>query len=364
MLKRRTLVASGAAAISVPARAEESFDAFLNGVRAEARRAGIRDATLQQAFAGVQPIPRVIELDRKQPEFTLTWPEYRARVLPEARLRAARESYQAERALLDRVEARYRVDPHVIVGIWGIESNFGANQGSYRLMESLSTLAWEGRRASYFRAELLNALRILDNGDVSAARMTGGWAGAMGQPQFMPSSYVRLAVDFDGDGRRDIWDSRADVFGSVANYLARNGWRAGEPWGQPVTLPAGFDAASAGRDTRADDGRLASYGLTSGGFVLWVGTIEPRKNVGALIDAFARLDRPGAGLGPQEICQQVAIARRAVPAQQQFVPAPLGAVPFGPARAAGGEGHLACRYREGAVAHGGQRAHVADPDLH
>lgn len=266
--------------MSVPARAEESFDAFLNGMKAEARRAGIRDTTLQQAFAGVQPVPRVIELDRKQPEFTLTWPEYRARVLPETRLRAARESYQAERALLDRVETRYRVDPHVIIGIWGIESNFGANQGSYRLMESLSTLAWEGRRASYFRTELLNALRILDNGDVSAARMTGGWAGAMGQPQFMPSSYVKLAVDFDGDGRRDIWDSRADVFGSVANYLARNGWRAGEPWGQPVRLPAGFDAAAAGRDNkrplsewtrlgvRRADGGAFTRGDVQGGIVI------------------------------------------------------------------------------------------------
>ncbi len=283
MLKRRTLLASAAAVASAPALGQESFDAFLNGVRAEARRAGIRDVTLQRAFAGVQPVPRVIELDRKQPEFSLTWPEYRARVLPEARLRAAAENFRRERELLSRVEARYGVNPHVIVGIWGIESNFGTNQGSYRLMESLSTLAWEGRRASFFRAELLNALRILDNGDVSAERMTGGWAGAMGQPQFMPSSYVRLAVDFDGDGRRDIWDSRADVFGSVGNYLARNGWRPGEPWGQPVRLPTGFDAASTGRDSKRPlsewsrlgvcraDGSNFTRGEVQGGIVIPLG---------------------------------------------------------------------------------------------
>ena len=261
MFKRRSLLTAAVAIASAPALAQGSFDAFLADVKAEARRTGIRDATLQQAFAGVQPVPRVIELDRKQPEFTLTWPEYRARVLPEARLRAAAENFQRERALLDRVEARYGVDPHVIVGIWGIESNFGTNQGTYRLVDSLSTLAWEGRRASFFRAELLNALRILDNGDVTAAGLTGGWAGAMGQPQFMPSSYVRLAVDFDGDGRRDIWNSRADVFGSVGNYLARNGWRAGEPWGQPVRLPAGFDTGLAGRDSKRPLGEWARLGV-------------------------------------------------------------------------------------------------------
>jgi len=251
MICRRTLLLSAPFAVSaMPAWSEDGFAAFVDGVKAEARRTGIRDATLQQAFAGVQPNQRVIELDRRQPEFTLTWPEYRARVLPDSRLQAARENYARERSLLTRVEERYGVDPLIIMGIWGVESAFGVNKGTYRLVEALSTLAWEGRRAAYFRGELINGLRILDQGDVTSTRMTGGYAGAMGQPQFMPSSYLRFAVDFDGDGRRDIWDSKPDVFGSIGNYLAKNGWRRGEPWAQPVLLPTGFDVANAVRDNR------------------------------------------------------------------------------------------------------------------
>ena len=267
MLTRRTTLTAAlavtAAAATTPAWAqEERFEAFIASVKAEARRAGIRDATLAAAFAGVAPNQHIIELDRRQPEFTLTWPEYRARVLPDTRLAAARENYARERALLQRAEATYGVDSRVILGIWGIESAFGSNKGNYRLVEALSTLAWEGRRAAYFRKELLNGLRILDAGDVSASHATSGYAGAMGQPQFMPSSYLQYAVDFDGDGRRDIWDSRADVFGSVANYLARNGWRRGEPWGQPVRVPAGFNPAEAGRDNRRSLGDWMRLGIT------------------------------------------------------------------------------------------------------
>jgi len=262
MIFRRTLLLSAPfAASAMPARAQDSFEAFVNGLKAEARRAGIRDATLQQAFAGVEPNQRVIELDHRQPEFTMTWPEYRARVLPDGRLQAARENYARERTLLARVEERYGVDPLIIMGIWGIESAFGANKGTYRLVEALSTLAWEGRRAAYFRGELINALRILDQGDVTPTRMTGGYAGAMGQPQFMPTSYLRFAVDFDGDGHRDIWDSKPDVFGSIGNYLAKNGWRRGEPWAQPVLLPAGFDVASATHDNRRSLGEWTRMGV-------------------------------------------------------------------------------------------------------
>jgi len=281
MLNRRALILSVALApCNVPALGQDAFTAFVNGVKAEARRAGIREATLQQAFAGIQPNQRVIELDRRQPEFTLTWPEYRARVLPDTRVQAARENYARERGLLAQVEQRFGVDPLIVIGIWGIESAFGSNKGNYRLVEALSTLSWEGRRAAYFRGELMNALRILDQGDVTPARMTGGYAGAMGQPQFMPSSYLRYAVDFDGDGRRDIWDSKADVFGSIANYLAKSGWRRGEPSAQPVRLPAGFDGAGAGRDNRRsladwmragvrrDDGREFGQLQTQGAVVV------------------------------------------------------------------------------------------------
>jgi membrane-bound lytic murein transglycosylase B len=249
MPTRRSVLTASLAALPATALGQDSFAAFIAGVKGEARRAGIRDATLAAAFAGVAPNGRVIELDQRQPEFTLTWPEYEIRVLPPARLQAGRQHYARERGLLAQVQARYGVDPGIVMGIWGIESNYGEKQGNFRAVEALSTLAWEGRRAAYFRGELLNALRILDAGDVTPARALSGYAGALGQPQFMPSSFLRYAVDFDGDGRRDIWASRPDVFGSIANYLARNGWRPGQPWGQPVQVPPGA-AALAGRDGR------------------------------------------------------------------------------------------------------------------
>lgn len=264
MLDRRLLLAS-VAALPLAARAaraqDQGFDRFVDGVMAEARRAGIRDATLQAAFAGVAPNNRVIELDRNQPEFKLTWPEYRAKVLPDTRLQLARQNYGRERTLLAEIQRRFAVDPAIVMGIWGVESNFGSNKGNYRLVEALSTLAWEGRRASYFRKELINALRILDNGDVGPAKLTGGWAGAMGQPQFMPSSYLAYAVDFDGDGRRDIWDSKPDVFGSIANYMGKNGWRNGEPSAQPVSVPASINPATATRDNRRSLGTWMEMGV-------------------------------------------------------------------------------------------------------
>ena len=246
--RRSILLGASAAFVAGPAAAQDSFGGFVAGVKAEARRGGIRDATLQAAFEGVRPNQHIIELDRRQPEFTLTWPEYRQRVLPAARLQAARENYARERAVLERVEDRFGVDRFTVVGIWGIESAFGANKGNYRLVEALATLAYEGRRSAYFRKELINALRIFEAGDISPAQATSGYAGAMGQPQFMPSSFLQYAVDFDGDGRRDIWNSKADVFGSIGNYLQHSGWRRGEPWGQPVQVPGSL--VSGGRDDR------------------------------------------------------------------------------------------------------------------
>ncbi len=283
MPTRRHLLATGLAALpstALPnlAWGQDSFASFVVGLKAQARRDGIRDATLAAVFAGVQPNQRVIELDQRQPEFTLTWPEYQARVLPQTRLQAGRQHYAEERGLLAQVRARYGVDPGVIMGIWGIESGYGQNQGNYRVVEALSTLAWEGRRATFFRGELLNALRILDAGDVTPARALSGYAGALGQPQFMPSSFLRYAVDFDGDGRRDSWASRADVFGSIANYLARNGWRPGMPWGQPVRVSPEA-AALAGRDRRRPLDEWTRLGVRRAD-----GTAFPRDNVeGALI---------------------------------------------------------------------------------
>lgn len=265
MIARRSALLAAAATLAAGPGgtvAQDSFGSFVAGVMAEARRSGIRDATLSAAFAGVGPNQRVIELDRRQPESSMTWPEFRAKIIPATRLQAARDNYGREQALLARVEQRFGVDGHVIVAIWGAETAFGAIRGNYRLVEALSTLAWEGRRGPFFRKELMNVLRILDAGDVTPAKALGSWAGAMGQPQFMPSSFLTYAVDFDGDGRRDIWESKPDVFGSIANYLARSGWRSGEPWGQAIRLPPGFNASGAGRDNKRPLGEWSRQGVT------------------------------------------------------------------------------------------------------
>jgi membrane-bound lytic murein transglycosylase B len=218
----------------------------LNGVRTEAQSAGIQPATLDRAFAGVVVNQKVLERYRHQPEFTLTWAQYRALVVTDKRVVAGRQVVAANHALFQLVEQRYGVGPAVIAGIWGLESSFGTGTGDFRVVEALATLAWEGRRASFFRGELMAALKILEHGDIAPGAMTGSYAGAMGQPQFMPSSYLRYAVDFEGNGRRNIWTSKPDVLGSIANYLAKSGWRSGETWGQAVVAPAGVSAP--GRD--------------------------------------------------------------------------------------------------------------------
>jgi membrane-bound lytic murein transglycosylase B len=247
MLKRRVVLAASLSAVCA---APDGFQNFLNGLRAEARRAGISSATLDHALAGVQPNQKVLDRASHPPEFTMTWAQYRAMLITDQRIANGRAAYAQNRALLQRVRERFGVEPGVITGIWGLESSFGTGMGDYRVVEALATLAWKGRRTSFFRSELIAALRILDHGDVSPAHMLGSYAGAMGQPQFMPSSYLRYAVDFEGHGRRDIWTSKPDVLGSIANYLAESGWRSGESWGQPVTLPANFDRIATGREER------------------------------------------------------------------------------------------------------------------
>ena len=207
----------------------------------------------------------------------MTWARYRGLVISDKRIADGRQALSANRALFQSVEQRYGVGAGVIAGIWGLESGFGAITGDFRVVEALATLAWDGRRAKFFRGELMAALKILDQGDVAPRAMTGSYAGAMGQPQFMPSSYLRYAVDFEGHGRRDIWTSKADVLGSIGNYLAQSGWRAGETWGQAVTVPSGLDAP--GRDAkralsdwaasgvRPVSGRWAAAGTTPAGLV-------------------------------------------------------------------------------------------------
>jgi membrane-bound lytic murein transglycosylase B len=254
MIPRRLLLAAIPAALVPPAlpppalAAPEDFRSFLASIRTEARRDGISSATLARAFAGVQPNAKVLERINHQPEFTMTWAQYRAMLLTDKRIAEGRAAWRENQYLFERVRQVYGVGPGVILGIWGLESEFGTKTGDYRVIDALATLAWGTSRRRFFGSELIAALKILDHGDVAPARMTGSYAGAMGQPQFMPTSYLRYAVDFQGDGRRNIWTSTPDVLASIANYLARSGWREGERWGRQVLAPASIDPAFAGRD--------------------------------------------------------------------------------------------------------------------
>ncbi|MEW5703323.1 MAG: lytic murein transglycosylase [Pseudomonadota bacterium] len=228
-----------------PAVAEE-FSAWLSALRAEALEKGIRAEILDAALKDAAPIERVIELDRSQPEFTLTFDEYLARVVPAARIEKGREKLRENRDILTAISKRYGVQPRFLVAFWGIETDFGRLTGGFSVIRALVTLAYDGRRSAFFRKELIAALHILNEGHIAPDAMTGSWAGAMGQTQFMPTTFRQAAVDYDGDGRRDVWTSWADALASAANYLAQSGWRGDETWGRRVRLPEGFDASLVG----------------------------------------------------------------------------------------------------------------------
>jgi len=225
------------------------FGQFLAGVRRDAIARGIRPATIEAAFQRIAFLPRVVELDRKQPEHKMTFAEYFQKVVTQDRIEEARQKLTENWGLLQQVWQRYRVQPRFIVTLWGVESSFGRTMGTFNVPASLATLAFDGRRGAMFRAELLASLKILDQGNVAPEQMVGSWAGAMGQCQFMPTTYLTYAVDLNGDGRRDIWNSTPDVLGSIGNYVSRLGWRGDESWGQMVVVPSGFDASLAGLDT-------------------------------------------------------------------------------------------------------------------
>lgn len=226
------------------------FDEWLKEMRAEARARGISEATLKAALDSIKRIPRVIELDRSQPEFTLTFADYFKNVAPLDRIRRGRRRLTENRAILDSVSADYGVPAEIIVALWGIETDFGRLTGGFQVVPALATLAHDGRRSDYFRGELLSALKIIDEGHITAADMKGSWAGAMGQSQFMPSSFLNSAVDGNGDGRKDIWLTPEDVFASAANLLRTNGWRRGQRWGRPVMLPPVFDLGVEGLENK------------------------------------------------------------------------------------------------------------------
>ncbi len=264
MIRRRTFTATllAAAALPVPAGATtDSFATFVDNIKRDAVRQGISSAILAQAFARVHANARVIELDRHQPEFTLTWEQYRARVVTSARVSTGRGLLAQHGVLLRQVSGDYGIPPEIIVGIWGLETDYGRNTGSFNVVEALATLAWEGRRGQYFYNELMAALRILQDGDIQPAQMTGSYDGAMGQTQFMPTDFLKYAVDVGGKGSRDIWNDLGCVFASTANYLASEGWRRTVPWGEHVRLPKGFDAMLAGPRQRRPLGEWLHLGV-------------------------------------------------------------------------------------------------------
>ncbi|KAF1042658.1 lytic murein transglycosylase [Xylophilus sp.] len=237
------------------------FAAWLAGFEREALTAGIRPETVRQALAGARFEPRVIELDRAQPEFTRPPWAYLDSAVSAQRVAQGQAQLAQYRAPLDAAAARFGVPASVITAIWGIESNYGSNFGSFRAIDALATLAYESRRRAWASQELIAALRIIDNGDIDAAHMVGSWAGAMGHTQFLPSVFLAHAVDADGDGRRDIWGSVPDVAASTAAFLAHAGWQRDQPWGVEVRLPPGFDHARAELAVRQDASQWAAEGM-------------------------------------------------------------------------------------------------------
>ena len=250
MLTRRTLCAA-LAAWPLPSLAQSGdpkFDAFLRGIRAEALKSGVDAGTLDMALGKVQEIPRVMELARNQPEFKMTFDRYLEIVVSDKRVRDGRARLAENRAAVDRFAGPAGIPSSTVVALWGIESNYGTNLGDFEVIDALATLVYNNFRAQFFRQQLMAALKILAQGHVSFDAMKGSWAGAMGQCQFIPTSFLAYAADGDGDGRMDIWTNKLDVFASITNYLRRVGWKPGLSWGQEV--PAGSGAGQGQRIVR------------------------------------------------------------------------------------------------------------------
>ncbi len=247
------LSASLATGITLNAFAEQkttekvTFNDYVKGLEQEARETGISEPTLKAAFANVQYKPRAVKADKNQPEKKLTLDEYLPKAVPDWKVKQANELYRKHYKDLHRIGEEYGVQPRFIVALWGVESNFGKFTGNYNVIDALATLAYDGRREAFFRKETMAALQILDEKHVSIDNMKGSWAGAMGQSQFMPSSFVAYAADGNGDGKKDIWNTKADVFASAANYLKSHGWDDKYTWGRQVKIPKGFSTSLRGR---------------------------------------------------------------------------------------------------------------------
>ena len=247
-----------------PYESKVDFATWVTHFKARAQAAGIEPWLLTQAFDGLTPDHSVIEADRSQPEFSRPIWEYLEGALSSVRVNTGKRLLAEHKTLLNQIEASYGVDRHTLVAIWGMESNFGHFMGNKSVIRSLATLAHEGRRPQFAEEQLLAALKIIQEGDISVPKMLGSWAGAMGQTQFIPTTYQTHAVDFDGDGRRDIWSSSADALASAAHYLKASGWQKGQPWGLEVTLPEGFDYALADTEIRKPLSEWQALGINLG----------------------------------------------------------------------------------------------------
>lgn len=250
------IVFSIALAIPVSGQSQQKpdFETWLQGIREEALERGIRPEVVAEALSDVKPNRRVIKRDRSQSEFKLTLSTYLRRVVTPLNVSAGQQKAAKHKALLDRVSAKYGVQPRFILAIWGIETRYGAVTADVPLISSLATLAYDARRSTFFKKQLFATLTMVNKGYIDVKSLFGSWAGAMGQPQFMPTSYLAFAQDFDGDGRRDIWKNEGDVFASIANYLAKHRWRDDQTWGRKVELPAGL------AETLGDPSRRAAPG--------------------------------------------------------------------------------------------------------
>ena len=262
---RRQFIAASLSTLTVAQMASADAAGFPNwiaGLRGRARAAGISDRTFSAAFADVRYLPDSIERDRNQAEFVRPLADYMSTAVSDTRVANGRDMVTRYANLLAQIEARFDVEPQVVVAVWGMESNYGQRRGDTPLISTLATLAYDGRRGQFFESQLIAALKILQNGDVAPRNMTGSWAGAMGHTQFIPTSYEAYAVDFTGDGRRDIWaDDPSDALASTAAYFRRFGWRNGQPWGVEVRLPASFDFSQTGRTVTRNPDEWARLGV-------------------------------------------------------------------------------------------------------
>jgi membrane-bound lytic murein transglycosylase B len=281
-----TAVTSAIGPTSTIAAPPLSFEEWRSLLRSDAIAAGIDAGLFDRAFAGVTPDPKVIAADSNQPEFSRPVWEYLDGALSPIRVAQGRVLKAQHRPTLKAIRSAYAVDHEVLIAIWGMESNFGSNIGSNNVIRSLATLAYDGRRQAFWRSQLLAALQILQSGDSPSQKLVGSWAGAMGQTQFMPTTFNQYAVDFDGDGRRDLWHSTADALASAAHYLHNSGWDNGQPWGFEVTLPSSFDYALADPEVRRSLEQWRALGIKA------VNPVDARE------DNLASLFLPAGHRGP------------------------------------------------------------------